>query len=99
MFSLLVQDLPSKRKYSAVAMYSPDMLRKRELKPKLPLVLTAVQGRLDVVWDANMRFSHVLHNYQGSVSVSIHEPLTLGKKWKKVDFKKLPCQSESNSIV
>lgn len=39
-------------------------------------------------------------NYQGSVSASILEPLTLGEKnWKEVDFKKLPCQSESNSIV
>lgn len=46
-------------------------------------------------WGFLMSYS----NCQGSVSVSIHEPLTLGKKWKKGDFKKLPCQSESNSIV
>lgn len=39
-------------------------------------------------------------NYWGSASSSILEPVTSGEKnGKKVPFKKLPCQSESNSIV
>lgn len=60
MFSLLVQDLQSKRKYSAITIYSPDTLRQGEWKAKLPLVLTAAQGPLDVVWEGNGRFFRVL---------------------------------------
>lgn len=58
--NLLVQGLPAKRKYSAITTYSPDMLRQRERKAKLFLVLTAARGRLDVVCEGNVRFSYVL---------------------------------------
>lgn len=57
MLNLLVQGLPAKRKYSAITTYSPDMLRQRERKAKLFLVLTAARGRLDVVCEGNVRFS------------------------------------------
>ena len=57
------------------------MLRQREWKAKLPLVLTAVQAKLDVVWEGNMRFSRVLQELPGEC-LSFHSwaSYTGGKK-------------------
>lgn len=92
-----VQDLLFSRKYSAILMYSPGMLRQREWKAEFPLVFMAAQGRLDVVKRGNISFSPVL----AGECLSFHSwaCYTGGKNGKKTHFKKLPYQSESNSVV